>query len=375
MKRCARNLPARRTRGFSLVEVAVVLVIVGVAGALLWRVLPQWRPAAEGDRVARGLLVAEQALQGFALASHRLPCPDTSAARDGLEHCDGPSVGSLPVRTLGLPATLAGLRYGVQRGGIADLTQATSRQIPRLPPGMPPPQVVNGLDFCVALQQSAQAASPTPGFSVGGQAAAFALAHPGSEDRDGDGDLFDGDNKATTFAIPGTPASAGYDDRTAAAGFGELAMRLGCLPRLGIANGTARAAYAAWDQDRFAAMYVQFRALALQVREDNTDRAVTLMALAGVDLAIAIATSATGVALAAASAGVGAGTIAGAAAAVIAATANVAASAVSLVSAQEAESVAHQQVGAAAVYKARTAVLLEAARQRAIAVDAEGLQP
>lgn len=379
-----------RSHGFSLVELAVVLVIVGVVGALLWRVLPQWRPAAEGDPIARDLILAEQAIQGFVLSSHRLPCPDTSVGGDGLEECgSGVAVGRVPARTLGLPATFGQMRYGVHRGGGADLAIAASRQVPLMPPVSPPdpdpdappaPQPVapdlyltNGLDFCVALRQ-AQAAGA--GFSVGGGTAAFALAHPGLDDRDGDGDLFDAANPGSGFGLPGAPTDATYDDRTLAVGIGELAVRLGCLQRLGIANGAARAAFAAYDEDRFAAMYVNYRNLAFDVRKTNTTIAKSAFSLAIATLTLTIATQASTIALASiVPEGIGPGDIIGAAASVTGATAAVATAALGVESAQEAESKARRQFIASQTFKVRTASLLLAARLRAHSLDSAGLQP
>lgn len=105
---------SRRQGGFTLVEMAVVLVILGVIGVILAR----WMGTTTLEHthaLQRTLLQrADDAVLGFATIQHRLPCPDTDG--DGLENCDGSAVAMLPYRTIGLPdARAARVRYGVLR--------------------------------------------------------------------------------------------------------------------------------------------------------------------------------------------------------------------------------------------------------------------
>jgi len=108
------TLAWRRARGFSLVELAVALVVVAlVLGGLLS--LTAAHGAAQRVRDTERLLEqARQALLGFAAANGRLPCPalPTLAAGTpgaGVEQpptatgCTGGQVGVLPWATLGLP--------------------------------------------------------------------------------------------------------------------------------------------------------------------------------------------------------------------------------------------------------------------------------
>ncbi len=130
----------RRQGGFSLVELAVVLVIVGLmVGGLLAPLSMQLeqRRAAE---TRRDLELASEALIGFALRNGYLPCPAVSA-RNGLEDrtgpgcADGKRAGLLPWATLGV-AKLDGwgriFRYSVTpafSNGASHFTLATARDI------------------------------------------------------------------------------------------------------------------------------------------------------------------------------------------------------------------------------------------------------
>ncbi|MFL9611382.1 type II secretion system protein [Methylobacillus sp. Pita2] len=92
--------------GFSLVEMAVVLVILGfVISALVLPVTAQ-RDAGLLRKTENQLELAQKALIGFAQASGRLPCPATQASK-GVEVPEGggqcePTAQLLPAVTLGL---------------------------------------------------------------------------------------------------------------------------------------------------------------------------------------------------------------------------------------------------------------------------------
>jgi prepilin-type N-terminal cleavage/methylation domain-containing protein len=98
----------KRAAGFSLVEMAVVMVIVGLMiGGLLTPLSVQMeqRKVAETQK---SLDEAREALLGFALRNGYLPCPAVSAAngledRSGAACTGGKRAGLLPWATLGLP--------------------------------------------------------------------------------------------------------------------------------------------------------------------------------------------------------------------------------------------------------------------------------
>jgi len=104
-----RPIHRRRVRGFSLIEIAIGMVILGLTAAGLVMVLNQ---QAEQRRFAetRGtLLQARDALLAFVAANGRLPCPAV-AATGGQESRVAPNspqctqnAGFLPAVTLGLP--------------------------------------------------------------------------------------------------------------------------------------------------------------------------------------------------------------------------------------------------------------------------------
>jgi prepilin-type N-terminal cleavage/methylation domain-containing protein len=96
----------RAARGFTLVEVAVVLAIVGLLlGSLMYTLSAQSDQRAR-DQTQRALEAARDALLGFAIANGRLPCP-ASASSAGVESpagggdCTNYYDGFLPAVTLG----------------------------------------------------------------------------------------------------------------------------------------------------------------------------------------------------------------------------------------------------------------------------------
>ncbi|MEQ1488266.1 MAG: type II secretion system protein [Methylotenera sp.] len=96
-------------RGFSLLEMAIVLIILGfVLGAILAPIQAQRQQLAQ-SQTENTLEIAKKALLGYAQANGRLPCP-AIAASNGLENPLGgvtctSQLGYLPAATLGIQPT------------------------------------------------------------------------------------------------------------------------------------------------------------------------------------------------------------------------------------------------------------------------------
>ncbi|GAA6142575.1 type II secretion system protein [Hydrogenophaga sp. 5NK40-0174] len=131
--------PLAGSRGFTLVEIAITLVALGIillGAVVFWQQSARERVSAQQQDVQ---LQAREAVVGFAYAQYRLPCPAADA--NGVESCAAGGglrqVGFVPWRTLGLPRPEAGrLRYGVYREANVstpqdrDLAVATDRMNP-----------------------------------------------------------------------------------------------------------------------------------------------------------------------------------------------------------------------------------------------------
>ena len=73
-----------RVRGFTLIELAVVIAIVALLlGALLVPLATQIQ-GRNVKETRESLAEIKEALMGYAMTQGRLPCPDTDAAPDGL---------------------------------------------------------------------------------------------------------------------------------------------------------------------------------------------------------------------------------------------------------------------------------------------------
>jgi len=330
-------------RGYSLLELALVVVVMGIIAALAVSITPRVADLFQQRSKAGVLAVMDQALSGYALAHSRLPCPDNDG--DGMEDCAGPAVGEIPYLSLGLSEPVQnrrglGLRYMVYRKADAllaqdaDLAVLKNRYQPLLPAGSTPVVNLNGLDLCQALRTAALIPGGTTLAHVGAgaQNIAFALADPGALDADQINGVFYALNGVTGlgFEQPDRPRGANYDDTVRAVGFNALATRLHCPQSLAEVNGLARAAFAAADLARLANFYKQFRDFAVRVRQTNVDIAMERRDLAIASEAIAVATIASGLALTSQSGGIGAGSVAGAVVALAAATAALASAIINL---------------------------------------------
>ncbi|QOJ32969.1 MAG: type II secretion system protein [Gammaproteobacteria bacterium] len=97
---------SRRERGFSLIELAVVLTIMGLLLAGLAMPLGARIDQQRHDSTAQQLVDIRAALQGHALANDALPCPATPASNGrAAPTANGCTVqhGFVPAATLGLP--------------------------------------------------------------------------------------------------------------------------------------------------------------------------------------------------------------------------------------------------------------------------------
>lgn len=103
--------PMRHCRGsqsgFSLLELGIVLIVLGLLASSLLQGFSALRESAEQDAARRQLDIAQEALLGFASRHGRLPCPaapGTSGTEspDGGGNCSNPWDGFLPAISLGI---------------------------------------------------------------------------------------------------------------------------------------------------------------------------------------------------------------------------------------------------------------------------------
>lgn len=264
------NDPARRQtpsamRGFGLLQVLLLITVMsGLAtiGYLQWRE----RTVIDSSRQERQALAqADQALIAYATVNHRLPCPDIN--RDGEEDCGAVTdqKGWLPSVTLRLAGVDPGvdvgqLRYMVQRGaGDNNLTTLTDSWRPleyddtgktffNMRAGSYPSNILTLTDLCQRIDTARTTTMSADLARVNAstvRSVAYALAHPGANDADGDGDLFDGANSnaaanANLMEDPARrPSLAAYNDIVLERSFASLLAAFQCQPLIDSINTVA----------------------------------------------------------------------------------------------------------------------------------------
>ncbi len=262
----------RKTAGYTLIELSIALVVLGIVIVLIWRFVGLNADYALSNSQRAMMRSADQAISGFVLYNSRLPCPDTNG--DGLEDCGGAAaVGTLPAVTIGMSQVDAiRIRYGVYRNASvtgtldADLA-ATNDRMPMLATrgdplyGFPDFDNAqsNGIDLCVALRNGANSAlndnylhvvTPEKHINV-----AYALAMASRQNADQSGGLFDDSNAGAgvAFEAPSRVTDGSYDDRVVAVGFDRLIGRLNCSETLAAATH-AHANAATWAEITHQAM-------------------------------------------------------------------------------------------------------------------------
>lgn len=122
---------ARRSRGFSLLEVTIVLVI---AGLLSWASFTAYQTVSEQQERERAQSLARQmqgSVRAFAMRHGRLPCPDGGATATGYESLTagactaGQEVGWFPYVAMDMevPQEALRARYAVSRAANATVAQ------------------------------------------------------------------------------------------------------------------------------------------------------------------------------------------------------------------------------------------------------------
>lgn len=220
----------QRVRGFSMIEMAVSLVVIGLMVSACAAYLGVFRSGNQLGTDAQ-LVSLSESIIAFASTRSRLPCPDTAGA--GYEALvagacpGGTQVGWLPYLSMGLSQPSAQQRaiYGVYRNPAADL--AVSSALASLSTAAT--QVVSNAYVYVTGDGTTTQGAENCATNIASNPA-FVILAPG-EDRDGDGLLVDGIHSTLLpngrcFAAPTRGVATNFDDRTLAISSYALMARL-----------------------------------------------------------------------------------------------------------------------------------------------------
>lgn len=211
------------SKGFTLIELTIVLIIIGIVISIVASVLPSLLASSKIKQAQADLEKADYALQGYTIANHRLPFADSN--NDGQEDT-GVFVGSLPFRTLGLSSgnDVWGnpIRYGVYgvSGGGSNLTQSFADANAFC--AAINTAITTAFDINIAHTTTASPCSSAAAANASNQA--FVLVSTGLKDMDGVNGYPDDCNgqAGAGFNIPGKIQDTTYDDLVRAYSLNEL---------------------------------------------------------------------------------------------------------------------------------------------------------
>ncbi len=226
----------RKVAGLGLLEVMLFVFVVGtmLMVGYAWMVAQQQMVRVE--RQASILHQADRFIEAFAAANFRLPCP--AATPGGVENCaPGNLKGYVPAASLGLAGSSAQkgvgqLRYLVNRTTAGDVSVSSNSFEPHYwDGGVWSFNKRTTADYCATLAATTTTGAQVFNAASTPRAVAYAVAHAGATDADGNGNVFDGRN-ANTLAEMESPENALitgiYDDKVIARTAAELSYNNGC---------------------------------------------------------------------------------------------------------------------------------------------------
>ncbi len=223
--------PAKKgsENGFTLIEMSVVMVIVGIVVSVVMTVMPSVIRTGKLKEARANLEKYENALKGYAIVNLRLPFADSNG--DGIENA-GVTTGTLPFRTLGLsngndvwgnPVKYA--VYGILAGTPAPANKATLLAIIA---ALPAP---SGGTFNPGIAYTTTAVPCAGAGGANSANQAYVIATGGPKDLDGANGMFDlcTGTAGTGFNAENTIQSPTYDDIVRALSISEFST-LTCSP-------------------------------------------------------------------------------------------------------------------------------------------------
>ncbi len=215
--------------GFTLVEMAIVIVVVGIVISIVASVLPSLIASAKIRQARATLEKMDYALLGYLAANGRCPCPDTD--NDGLENripgTSSPTddtcsayVGQIPYATIGLASSLDPWQQPIRYGIYEDLIRTQTSNLCSAAP----------CTLCLSdfvTDPDSTYLRTNDGTNTTNQG--YILASGGPKDLDGTGGFFDGRNANGTileFDSPNRIINANYDDLVRANAFAFLQGKL-----------------------------------------------------------------------------------------------------------------------------------------------------